>query len=141
MHSSTILLLTYSFALPTAIPHEDDWTDDPDQEIYTNTWAVELREGNIDPDAMAESHGFTNLGEVIPGSNAYEFERPDVSRRSFSPADDVALLDDVDVIEARQQVLERQESKAILLKERSRLSRVKRIVSPTEGENLFNDPL
>lgn len=45
----------------------------PEHEVETNHWAVEVAEG-VDPDQLAQQHGFVNLGQVASLSNVYLFE-------------------------------------------------------------------
>jgi hypothetical protein len=77
--------------------------------LYTNDWVVEVLHPGVNPDLLADKHGFVNIGQVKAPSNTqgtssdlflmqvgsleniYHFRRQDVLERSSGTADSHTL--------------------------------------------------
>ncbi|KAK7891388.1 hypothetical protein WMY93_023351 [Mugilogobius chulae] len=75
-----------------------------DAEVYTNTWAVQIRGGAEEADRIAKEHGFVNLGNVF--GDYYHFKHHAVEKRALSShgTTHVRLQKDPQVLWAEQQV-------------------------------------
>ena len=48
-----------------------------EDEFYANLYSVELAQNHqLAPDKLASMYGYENLGEIIEGSNIYQFKNP-----------------------------------------------------------------
>ncbi|KAJ0069386.1 hypothetical protein NL108_004165 [Boleophthalmus pectinirostris] len=76
-----------------------------DAEVYTNTWAVQIRGGPEEADRIANEHGFTNLGNVF--GDYYHFKHHAVEKRALSGhgTTHIRLQKDPQVLWAEQQVV------------------------------------
>lgn len=59
--------------------------------LYTNDWVVEVLHPGVNPDLLADKHGFVNIGQVGSLENIYHFRRQDVLERSSGTADSHTL--------------------------------------------------
>ena len=132
-----LLFTLHCCSLPTHCQETDE-----ERDVYTNVWAVEVKT-HADPNAVAARHGFDNRGEIIPGSNVYEFVHPGVAvtGNDVDVGMNVEIAEDEDVVGADQQRLELYESKGIIVRKNERSKRMVLTTSENGEEEMFNDPL
>lgn len=78
---SFILLLFICFVTYCAAIEGNVRNADYEHEVHTDEWAVELSP-TVDPDQVASSHGFVNLGPVGTLKNVFLFHKAESKKRS-----------------------------------------------------------
>jgi hypothetical protein len=115
LFKTLLLLLCVIICLSQVVQCDDD--DHGDDGHYTNSWAVEISGGDEVADAVAATHGFTNVGKVGSLENYYHFidhERDEsLIKRSLEPKH-INLMRDHKVMSAEQQIGKRRDKRHLV---------------------------
>ncbi|XP_057691909.1 furin (paired basic amino acid cleaving enzyme) b isoform X2 [Corythoichthys intestinalis] len=108
MDAQVALLNLWTVLVLTA---ELNWIDTA--EVYTNTWAVQIKGGPEEADRIAKEHGFINHGNVF--GDYYHFRHHAVEKRAFSRHRGlhIGLQQNTQVLWAEQQVVKRRKRRDV----------------------------